>query len=108
MSFKSNLIIDQGTTFSANLQIIDQNGDMINLNGYTANSMMRKWYTSKNNTPFSVSINVISSIITLSLNSSSTANLSPGRYVYDVDLYNSNSVIRIVEGMVTVTPSVTK
>jgi len=43
------------------------------------------------------------------MNNATTAALSPGRYVYDVELKSSsNSISRILEGLVTVTPEVTK
>ena len=45
----------------------------------------------------------------LSLNNSVTSALSAGRYVYDVELTDSASKkSRILEGVVTVTPEVTK
>jgi len=109
MAVKANLVIDQGTTFSTTLNLTDDNGDPLNLHNFTANSMMKKWYTSSTSTPFNASINVAAGTITLELDSNITANLIPGRYVYDVDVtdMSSNAVSRVVEGMITVTPSVT-
>ena len=107
MSTKANLIIDAGTTFSTTLTLTDQNGDPLNLSGYTANSQLRRWYTSSNSVPFVTSINTSSATITLSLSANATANLYAGRYVYDVDINNGTTVSRVVEGIVTVTPAVT-
>jgi hypothetical protein len=43
------------------------------------------------------------------MNSANTANVSPGRYVYDVLITSGSSVkTRIIEGIVTVLPSVTR
>ena len=107
MSTKANITIDSGTTFSTTLTLTDENGDNLDLNGYTANSSMKKWYTSHTSIPFNVSINTTASTVTLEMDASVTSNLYPGRYVYDVDLTDSsNAVSRIVEGVVTVTPSV--
>jgi hypothetical protein len=111
MATKANLVIDQGSTFSTDLNLTDENGDAINLIGYTANSQIRKWYTST--TPaaeFDVSINTNSGVITLTLSSNQTSNLISGRYVYDVEVNDTTSgeVSRIVEGIITVTPQVTR
>lgn len=107
MATKANLTIDSGATFSTTLTLTDENGDHLTLNGYTGVANMKRWYTSSNSIPFNVSINTTASTITLEMDSSITANLYPGRYVYDVDLTDSsNAVSRIVEGVVTVTPSV--
>ena len=109
MATKANLVIDQGSTFSTDLTLTDENGDVMVLNGYTANSQIRKWYTST--TPaatFATSINVESGQITLNLTSNQTSNLVAGRYVYDVELVSNSDVSRIVEGIITVTPQVTR
>jgi hypothetical protein len=109
MATKANIIIDQGTTFSTSVYLTDDNGDAIDLTGYTGRSQMRKHYTSSNSQSFTVSLNSSLGIVTLSLSSSQTANLVAGRYVYDVEIINSSNVVsRIVEGIVTVTPEVTR
>jgi len=109
MATKANLVIDQGSTFSADLNLSDENGDVLPLSGYVANSQIRKWYTSTNAAAtFTTSINVDSGSITLTLTANQTSNLVAGRYVYDVELNDGNEVSRIVEGIVTVTPQVTR
>ena len=109
MATKANLVIDQGATFSADLSLTDENGDGLYLSGFTANSQIRKWYSSSNAAAtFTTSINVDSSVITLSLTANQTSNLVAGRYVYDVEINDGSEVSRIVEGIVTVTPQVTR
>lgn len=110
MATKANLVIDQGTTFSVELNLTDDNGDVLNLEGFTANAQMRKWYTSSNATSFTTSVNTYYGVITLSLSANQTNILTAGRYVYDVELSDpvSNTVSRIVEGIVTVTPQCTR
>lgn len=111
MSTKANIVIDQGSTFAAELNLTDENGDILDLNGYTASSQMRKWYTSVNPTAtFTTNINAVAGIITLSLTANATANITAGRYVYDVEIQetSSNEISRVVEGIVTVTPNVTR
>lgn len=108
MAIKANIIIDQGADFSTNIRVTDEDGVAIDLEGYTGEAQMRKWYTSLSAINFDVTLN--NSTVTLSLSSSDTANLVPGRYVYDVELTNasSNVISRILEGIVTVTPNVTR
>ena len=109
MATKANLVIDQGSTFSTDLTLLDEYGDGITLIGYAANSQIRKWYTSA--TPaatFTTNINTTSSVITLSLSANQTSNLVSGRYVYDVEISDGSSVSRIVEGIITITPQVTR
>lgn len=108
MATKSNLVIDQGATFSTDLTLTDENGDVLNLIGYTANSQIRKWYTSTNSVSFSASTNTDAGIVTLSLTANQTAALTAGRYVYDVEISDGTTISRIVEGIVTVTPNVTR
>lgn len=109
MATKANLVIDQGATFSTDLSLKDENGDPLNLSGYTANSQIRKWYTSTSPAAsFEASINTDSGSIILSLTSDQTSNLVAGRYVYDVEITDGSSISRIVEGIVTVTPQVTR
>lgn len=109
MATKANLVIDQGSTFSTDLTLTDENGDPLALAGYTANSQIRRWYTSTNaSATFTTSINTTSAVITLSLTANQTSNLVSGRYVYDVEINDGAEVSRIVEGIVTVTPQVTR
>lgn len=109
MATKANIVIDQGTTFSTVITLADENGDAINLTGYSANSQIRKHYSSSNSQSFSISLGGTSGTVTLSLTSTQTSNLVAGRYVYDVEVVSTSNVVsRIVEGIVTVTPEVTR
>jgi len=109
MATKANLVIDQGSTFTTDLTMTDEYGNVLLLNGYTANSQMRRWYTSTNAAAtFTTSINSSAGVITLSLTANQTSDLTSGRYVYDVEINDGAVVSRIVEGIVTVTPQVTR
>lgn len=110
MAIKSNLILDQGSTFTTTVEVTDENDDPIDLTGYTGAGQIRKHYTSSNATPFSISLGGATGTISLSLTAVQTANLVAGRYVFDVELTSTGSgaVSRILEGIVTVTPQVTR
>ena len=108
MATKAHLVIDQGTSFTTDLNLTDDNGDPLHLYNYTANSLIKKWYTSSTFVAFETAINSNTGVITLSLSSNTTANLVAGRYVYDVVITDTSNVVsRVVEGYITVTPSAT-
>lgn len=107
MALKANITIDQGTDFATSIDVTDDDGDPTDLSGFTGAAQMRKHYTSSNS--FSFTVAVANGSVTLSMNSATTANIVAGRYVYDCELTSgSNVVTRIVEGIVTVTPQVTR
>ena len=111
MAAVSNLAIDQGTTYTATVGVTDTTGSARNLTGYTGRAQLRRSYYTNSNTAFTVSINnPTEGEITLSLTSTQTSALKAGRYVYDLELVNSNTtaVERVVEGIVTVYPEATK
>ena len=62
MATKANLVIDQGTTYSTDITLTDDNGDPLILTTMVANSMIRKTYTSSNSVVFGTSINAVSEI----------------------------------------------
>lgn len=110
MGTVNNLYIDQGATFSATVQVFDDNGDPYNLSGYTANAQIRKNYaTNTVAATFTSSVlEAANGTISLSLPASTTGNLKYGRYVYDVEIAAGNVVYRPIEGIVTVYPQVTR
>jgi len=109
MASLKNLVIDQGTTFIEYVLYKDKNKNAIDISGMNSRAQMRKSYYSANATTFSTTISSnINGNVTISLTASETANLKAGRYVYDVEVYNSNVVYRIQEGAITVYPEVTK
>ena len=42
MATKANISIDQGTTFTTEILLTDDNGDPLDLSAYTANAQIRK------------------------------------------------------------------
>lgn len=108
MAQKLNLVIDQGTSYSTSFVVNADDGTPLNLSTYSVASQIRKTYTSSNSVSFSTSANS-TGWVTLSLSSNATSNLVAGRYVYDVEMTSSSNLTsRIIEGIVTVTPQVTR
>lgn len=110
MAAVSNLAIDQGTTYTVTISVTDDTGSARNLTGYTGRAQLKRSYYTNTNTAFTVTIdNPSEGEIDLSLTATQTTALKAGRYVYDVELVsNTNTVERVVEGIVTIYPEVTK
>lgn len=110
MAIVSNLGIDQGTTFSVTIAVTDDTGSARDLAGYTGRAQLKRSYYTNTNTAFAVTINNPGEgEIVMSLTADQTSALKAGRYVYDLELVsNTNTVERVVEGIVTIFPEVTK
>jgi hypothetical protein len=109
MAIKANIIIDQGTDFSALIELETTYGVAYNLVGYTVAAQMRKNYSSSTATTFSCSNTGADGQINISLNKTATSLLEPGRYLYDVEVTSpTGTVTRVVEGTATVTPGMTR
>ena len=109
MAIKANIIVDQGTDYSTSINLTDDNDDVVDLTGYTVAGQIRKTYSSSNSVSFGTYIEASNGVVGLRLTDTQTASLPAGRYVYDVFLTSAANVqSRIVEGIVTVTPRVTR
>jgi len=109
MGTKVNIVIDQGTDFATTVSLTNTAGSQLDLSGMTAASQVRKTFSSANAIAFTTLLANNNGTLTLSMNNAVTSALSAGRYVYDVELTDSSSIkSRILEGMVTVTPEVTR
>lgn len=108
MAAKANLTLDQGTDWSTSINILDDSGTPFNFTGYTGKSEFRKHFESENSVEMLVTFSP--GFLNLSLNAASTQAVSPGRYMYDVELTNTSTskVTRIIEGIITVNGEVTK
>jgi len=107
------LFLEQGASFNTTIELDDVYGVSYNLYNYSASSQIRKSYYSANAVAtFSASVDGPGGQIVLSLSSQQTANIAAGRYVYDILIYDNddvaNNTIRILEGIINVTPSVTR
>jgi len=111
MATISNLFIDQDADFTTTVTVNDSNGTALDLTSYTALAMIRKTYQSSTATTFtSAFVSPRTTVqITISLTDTQTAALEQGRYVYDLVITDaSGSKTRVVEGIATVTPSVSR
>ena len=81
--------------------------DCKNINWIHTTGQIRKSYGSST-TDFTTSQVDGTGVITISLTATQTGALKAGRYVYDVEIANAPEVIRVREGIITVTPQVTR
>jgi hypothetical protein len=107
------LFLEQGASFNTTITLDDVYNEAYNLYNYSAASQMRKSYYSANTSAvFGTTVNPTSGEITMTLDAPTTANIYPGRYVYDVVIYSNsdaaNNTIRVLEGIINVTPGVTR
>jgi len=109
MAPRANLLIDQGSDYIQDIIVTDTSNNALDLSGYTGMAQIRKAYSSTNAISFSVAT-TSNGTVQISMSSSNTNLLTPGQYVWDCELteISSGIVTRIVEGNVTVTPSVTR
>ena len=105
------LDLDQGTDLSYNLDLTQDDGSPLNVTGYTFSSSIRKSYYSSNVTA-NLTVTVANSVggnVLLTMNSAVSANIKAGRYLFDVKQKDAaNVTTRIIEGIITVLPQVTK
>jgi hypothetical protein len=107
----AELTVDQGTTFETSIDLVGDDGASINIAGYSFLGQIRKSYYSANATA-NLTLTVLSNTsgnLIMSLDAATTANIKAGRYLYDVKMTDtSNVTTRVVEGVITVTPQVSR
>lgn len=110
--YVSNIVINAGTDFSQIFSLEDNSSNSyLNLATYSMSAQMRKWSGSSSSVVFSTSIfDPAAGNVEISLGSTITTSLKPGRYVYDVIITNTSTGIktRVIEGMALVREGVTR
>ena len=104
------LVIDQGTTFSMDLNVTNDDGTAKDLANYSVAAQIRKSYGATTKVDFTTAKVDASGKITLSLTAAQTSALKAGRFVYDCEITATSpaETLRIIEGIITVTPEVTR
>ena len=111
MAMTAYLDIDQGSDFVAIMELENDDGTPMNISGVEIYSQFRKSYNSSIAYSFSCEIvDAVSGKFSLILTGVSSSTIRPGRYLYDIELYNpnTNSKTRVVEGVITINPEITK
>ena len=117
MATTANLYVDQGTTFSTIIDLENQDSTPLNLTGYTVAGQIRKSYQSSTSVSFTASVygdllagDALNGQIRLQLAPATTVGMRAGRYIYDVEITNTQSgeKFRVLEGIVILNPEITK
>lgn len=111
MGAVANLYIDQGSTFSTTVYVKNDDETPFDLTAHTAAGQVRKSYYSSTAVDFTLEIADPASLgqINASLTPAQTGSLEEGRYVYDIEVTSTTgTVTRVLEGIITVNPQVTK
>ena len=106
---KYNIFIEQGSDFSLQLTV-QESGSAKNLTGYSVRGQLRSSIdaASASASFTGVVINESGGILTASLSFAVTETLNPGVYNYDIEIYTSGSVQKLLKGLATVTGEVTR
>jgi len=111
MSNVVNLFLDQGCDYYRTISIIDNIQKFpLNLSNYTIKGQIRKNYTSTSNVNFDiVIIDAINGKISIGLDKTKTQLLSEIKYMYDIKITSPDTrCYKVLEGVITCTPSITK
>ena len=111
MAAIANLRVERGSTFTSDVTVKDSDGVVFDLTGYSATASLANYDSSfYDRTSFTCTITTpTTGVITLELTADQTNALESGRYVYDLEILRASdsTITRVIEGIVTVSPSVT-
>ncbi len=107
--YVSNITIPIGSDFEQTFSVENVNDTPLNLTVYTGAAALKKHPASLTVTaPFEVTFpDRVNGKVKISLGSSITSAIRPGRYSYDLVLFDGAKTSRVIEGSAIVTPGVT-
>ena len=118
MATYSNLFLDQGESFTFNVDLdVVTTGSNADITNFTAAGSVRKTYASSTRSAAFSIVGGTSGLTTftsddktlaVSLTSTQTSDLKAGRYVYDIEIRNGANITRVLEGQLEVSPRVTR
>lgn len=105
----TDLFVEAASDFQASLTLNDVYGVPYDLTDYTVSGSIKKsYFSSRTYATFDITTgNPQAGIINISLTNTDTANLSHGRYLYDIVISTGGTKTRVLEGFVIVDPAVT-
>ena len=105
--YTNNIVIEKGTDFSIDYNLSNKDGSVLNLTNYTVSAKLKKHFAATSSVGFAVSfVDAPNGKIKISMASSITSTLSPGRNVYDVVTTDSSNIVKkVIKGMAFVEES---
>lgn len=110
MATQANIYIDQGTDFSTGIDVVDDDGQIVDLSLAMLEGQARRLYSSSVLFEFVITItSPTEGKAMLELESAVTETLPPGKYRYDVIINLPNGKrIKLLEGLVFIIETVTE
>ena len=110
MAYIANLYVEAGATFTRTITYTNNDGTLFNLDGYTAALQVRETVASTSaDITVEPTIDVEAATLTWTFTAAQTSALTKSKYVYALELTHTNgTVIRLVEGDITVSPEVVR
>jgi hypothetical protein len=109
-----DLLIEQGATFYLPIDYSDSTGAPIDLTLFTARLQARRTPTAEEiivemtTENDRITLGGTDGVVTLHMTAAETAVLQPGEYLYDLELASGESVDRMIEGRLTISPEITR
>lgn len=113
MAGRYDPVIEQGATWSRTATYRDSSKALVNLSGYTSRMQIRR-APGATDTLVSltdgqgITLGGAAGTIVMALTATQTAALPAGTWWYDLELVSGATVIRLLEGRVTVSPNATR
>jgi len=108
--YVSNIVIEQGFSFDTSFQLEDtRTNSFLTLTTASTVAQLRKHPGSSSYVSFASTVtDPNQGIISISLTANQTVSLKPGRYSYDVKLFNYGKEFKAIEGAALVRAGVTR
>lgn len=111
---KHNFYVYRGATFSEQIEWKDESGTPVNLTGFTARLHMRETLEAAD--PFltlttengGITLGGVAGTIQLLASATQTTAITAISGVYDIELVSGANVTRLLEGLVIISPEVTR
>lgn len=111
---RTNLFVNQGSDFSFEISLANDDGTEKDLTGYSARAYFAKSPYSVTKTEITTEIGIppTAGVITLRFTPTMTNSLKGGSYLYDVEIIYADSdetiTERVMEGVLELTPSISQ
>lgn len=103
----ANFTVPQGTSWGVQIPVVNPDGSPATLTGWTATSQIRAAATSTT-ILYTFTPSIVGSVVTIQATAAETALWTWDTAAYDVKLTNGSQAARIIEGILTMDPAVTR
>ena len=110
MTTRANLYIDQGTDFAVSLDVVDFDGEIVNLTGVSFESDAKKVYSESVVFTFGIVVtDAAEGKMEMSISAENTSVIPPGKYKYDLIItLATTKKLKLLEGIAFVIDTVTE